>query len=306
MRLGASTPGLRLMTKHVRVFFAALFAATLSPLAAFGDAAPQPPAPPATARPNVVLLLVDDAALMDFGAYGGEARTPNIDALAARGALFTNYHTSPLCSPSRAMILTGVDNHRTGVATIEEVLPPEQHNKPGYSLHLEPGVVTIAARLKQAGYRTYMTGKRHLGHGAGDLPDGHGFDRSFALDASGADNWEQKPYMPYYQYAPWFEDGKPADLPKDFYSSQFIVDRSGRLWVREAHWQDAIGAGSLTDLPAVPSAWSVFDVRGRWLGDVRMPANFQAFEIGDDYVAGKARTNGVNQVVIYSLGVRGR
>lgn len=88
--------------------------------------------------------------------------------------------------------------------------------------------------------------------------------------------------------------------------SQFIVDRSGRLWVREAHWQDAIGAGSLTDLPAVPSAWSVFDGRGRWLGDVRMPANFQAFEIGDDYVAGKARTNGVNQVVIYSLGVRGR
>ena len=209
------------MAKHTRVFLAALFAATLIAPAALADAAPQP----APARPNVVLLLVDDAALMDFGAYGGEARTPNIDALASRGALFTNYHTSPLCSPSRAMILTGVDNHRTGVATIEEVLPPEQRNKPGYSLHLEPGVVTIAARLKAAGYRTYMTGKWHLGHAAGDLPDGHGFDRSFALDASGADNWEQKPYMPYYQYAPWFEDGKPADLPKDFYSSQFIVDR---------------------------------------------------------------------------------
>ena len=178
-----------------------------------------------TTRPNVVLVLVDDAAMMDFGAYGGEARTPNIDALAAAGALFTSYHTSPLCSPSRAMLLTGIDNHRTGVATIEEVLPPEQRGAPGYSLHLEPGVLTVATRLKRAGYRTYMTGKWHLGHGPGDLPDAHGFDRSFALDASGADNWEQKPYMPYYRTAPWFEDGKPADLPEDFYSSKFLVDR---------------------------------------------------------------------------------
>ena len=93
-------------------------------------------AAPTATKPNVVLIVVDDAALMDFGAYGGEAHTPNIDALAAAGAQFTNYHTSPLCSPSRAMLLTGVDNHRTGVATIEEVLPPELHGKPGYSFHL--------------------------------------------------------------------------------------------------------------------------------------------------------------------------
>ena len=54
-------------------------------------------------KPNIVVLLVDDAALMDFGVYGGEARTPNIDALAGRGALFTQYRSSPLCAPSRAM-----------------------------------------------------------------------------------------------------------------------------------------------------------------------------------------------------------
>ena len=210
-----------MMRQAVRLFLALLVGAFALPAAA--QPAPEPE--PEPARPNIVLLLVDDAAMMDFGAYGGEARTPNIDALAGAGSLFTSYHSSPLCSPSRAMLLTGVDNHRTGVATIEEVLPPEQHNKPGYSLHLEPGVLTIASRLKQAGYRTYMTGKWHLGHGPGDLPDAHGFDRSFALDASGADNWEQKPYMPYYQYAPWFENGKPANLPKDFYSSEFMVDR---------------------------------------------------------------------------------
>lgn len=176
-------------------------------------------------RPNIILILVDDAAFMDFGVYGGEARTPNIDRLASTGAMMTNYHTSPLCSPSRAMLLTGMDSHRTGVSTIEEVLPPELKGKPGYTLHLEPGVLTLADRLKAQGYRTLMSGKWHLGHGAGDLPDHHGFDRSLALDASGADNWAAKPYMPYYDHAPWFEDGKPARLPDSFYSSELLVDR---------------------------------------------------------------------------------
>jgi arylsulfatase A-like enzyme len=179
----------------------------------------------AAARPNFVLVLVDDAAFMDFGIYGGEARTPVIDALARRGVIFSNYHSSPLCAPSRAMLLTGLDNHRTGLATIPEVLPAQHRGQPGYGMSLEPGVVTIADRLQAAGYRTYMTGKWHLGHGEGDLPDAHGFDRSFVLDASGADNWEERPYMPYYRTADWFEDGQPTHLPDEFYSSEFLVDR---------------------------------------------------------------------------------
>lgn len=200
------------------------FAAT-APRAALPGAAPAPVAPSAAAPPNFVVLLADDLALMDLGIYGGEANTPNIDTLAQRGRMFTRYYSSPLCSPSRAMLLTGLDNHRTGVSTIQEVIPAEHIGKTGYSLRFEPGVTTIAERLKARGYRTYMTGKWHLGHGAGDLPGDHGFDRSFILDASGADNWEQKSYMPYYKTAPWFEDGKPASLPKDFYSSRFLVDQ---------------------------------------------------------------------------------
>jgi arylsulfatase A-like enzyme len=194
-----------------------LLAVGVAPSRAADDTAAKPP--------NIVLILVDDAGFSDFSAYGGEARMPNVDALARSGVRFASYHTSPLCSPSRAMLLTGVDNHRTGVATIPEVLPPEHRDKPGYSLRLEPGVITVADRLRAAGYRTYAAGKWHLGHGDGDLPDGHGFDRSFVLDASGADNWEQRPYMPYYATADWFEDGEPATLPEDFYSSKFIVDR---------------------------------------------------------------------------------
>jgi hypothetical protein len=88
--------------------------------------------------------------------------------------------------------------------------------------------------------------------------------------------------------------------------SRFIVDRTGRLWVREAHWQDAIGAGSLSDPPAVTSAWSVFDVRGRWLGDVSMPVGFQPFEIGANYATGTLRSEAGTRVVVYALGARGR
>ncbi|MFN3213759.1 MAG: arylsulfatase [Henriciella sp.] len=179
----------------------------------------------AYARPNFVVILVDDGAFMDFGEYGGEAHTPNINALADQGVRFSNYHTSPLCAPSRAMLLTGLDSHRTGVGTIPEVITPEQKGQPGYELRLLPEVETVAETLKTAGYQTYMTGKWHLGQDQNDLPNRHGFDRSFALDASGADNWEQKPFMPLYEYAPWFEDGEPATLPDDFYSSRFLVDK---------------------------------------------------------------------------------
>lgn len=201
-----------------RIFLFAVLITTAAPAMAADVALP-------ATRPNIVLILADDAGFSDFGAYGGEARTPNIDAIARSGVRFSNYHTSPLCAPSRAMLLTGVDSHRTGVATIPEVLPPEHRDRPGYSMRLEPGVVTVADQLRAAGYRTYMTGKWHLGHGEGDLPNAHGFDRSFVLDASGADNWEQRPYMPYYRTADWFEDGKPTTLPDNFYSSEFIVDR---------------------------------------------------------------------------------
>ena len=84
---------------------------------AYGDNKPQPL--------NIVLILVDDAALMDFGVYGGEASTPNIDTLARQGAMFTQYRTSPLCSPTRAMLVSGLDNHLTGMANRWE-LPEEQ------------------------------------------------------------------------------------------------------------------------------------------------------------------------------------
>lgn len=210
--------------RHLSRILAPFLVSTFLAASAYADVV-LPPEEAAKDRPNIIVVLFDDLALTDLGAYGGEARTPVIDGLASSGAQFTRYYTSPLCSPSRAMLLTGIDNHRNGVATIPEVLPPEHEGRPGYSLHLEPGVATIATRLKAEGYRTYMTGKWHLGDGDGQLPNAHGFDRSFTLDASGADNWEDKAYIPYYAEAPWYEDGKPADLPENFYSSDFITSK---------------------------------------------------------------------------------
>lgn len=176
-------------------------------------------------QPNIVLILADDVALMDFGVYGGEAATPNIDKLANKGTIFTNYHTSPMCAPSRAMLLTGYDSHLTGVPNLPLFLPPEYISKPGYEGILNNKVKTVATRLKENGYRTYMTGKWHLGHTPQTLPSKRGFDRTFILDASGADNYEHKAYLPTQSKPPWYQDGKAINLPADFYSSRTLVDK---------------------------------------------------------------------------------
>jgi arylsulfatase A-like enzyme len=191
-------------------------------LAAFG---PSAAAPVAASRPNIVVIVVDDAGYTDFGAYGSEIATPTIDALAAGGTKFTNFHATPMCAPSRAMLLTGVDSHTAGIGNLPESTPAEHRDSPGYQGRLAGNVVTVASLLKDAGYHTYMAGKWHLGHGAADLPDRRGFDKSYALDATGGDNWEQRPYLPIYTGADWYENGRPATLPKDFHASKFLVDR---------------------------------------------------------------------------------
>lgn len=171
------------------------------------------------------MVVADDVGFSDFGAYGSEIRTPHIDALAANGVRFSNFHVSPMCSPSRAMLLTGVDSHLAGVASLYVATPLRHRGRPGYEGELRTDVVTIASRLRRAGYRTYLSGKWNLGHTPSSLPSARGFDRTFALDATGADNYEMKPYLPIYDGPPpWFADGEPTDLPEDFYSSEHLVD----------------------------------------------------------------------------------
>ena len=177
-------------------------------------------------NPNIVLILVDDSGLMDFGSFGGEASTPNIDQLAKEGMMFTNFHASPVCSPSRAMLMTGTDSHLAGVANLPEMLPSGYENEPGYGGVLNNRVQTIATRLKEVGYNTYIAGKWHLGHDENTLPSARGFDRSFILGASGADNYEAKGYLPMKATAQWYADGKKTDLPDDFYSSKDYINQT--------------------------------------------------------------------------------
>ncbi|MEO0469270.1 MAG: sulfatase-like hydrolase/transferase [Bacteroidota bacterium] len=179
-----------------------------------------------TTKPNIVILLVDDSGLMDFGAYGGEARTPNIDRLAKQGMMFTNMHASPSCAPSRAMLMTGTDSHLAGVANLPEMLPAEYQTKPGYGGVLNDRVQTIASRLKELDYNTYVTGKWHLGHDENTLPTKRGFDRSFILGASGANNYKAQGYLPMKPMAHWYADGKEVGVPDDFYSSKTYIDKT--------------------------------------------------------------------------------
>jgi len=175
-------------------------------------------------RPNVVMILADDLGYTDLGVYGSEILTPNIDRLANQGVMFSNYHTSPTCAPSRAMLLTGVDSHLAGVPNIPEAIPPELSEYENYEGVLSNDVATVASILNDSGYHTYMTGKWHLGKTEETLPYYRGFENTLALADSGADNYEQRPYIAIYDHAHWTKNGEEIQLDEPFYSSELIVD----------------------------------------------------------------------------------
>jgi arylsulfatase/uncharacterized sulfatase len=179
------------------------------------------------ARPNFVVLVADDWGFSDVGSFGGEISTPHIDELARKGMRFSNFHVAASCSPTRSMLLTGVDNHRNGIGNLREAMPREHFGKPGYQGTLNPNVVTIATLLQDAGYRTSITGKWNIGSEPRNLPDQRGFDRSIVQGDTGSDNWEPaKRYLPHTPKVEWFENGKPAVMPTDYYSSQYFVDKT--------------------------------------------------------------------------------
>ena len=177
-------------------------------------------------QPNIVFVLADDLGFTDLAPYGGEIHTPTISRLASAGIRFANYHTAANCAPARAMLMTGVNNHLAGVANIPEMIAPQQRSHPSYQGVLGENVVTVATLLEGAGYHTYMAGKWHLGATPEKRPSRRGFERTVALMDSGADNWEQRPYLPIYEQANWFADGERMTLPEDFYSSEFLIDKT--------------------------------------------------------------------------------
>lgn len=175
-------------------------------------------------RPNILLVVVDDLGFTDLGSFGGEINTPNIDKLALSGLRFTNFYAAATCSPTRTMLLSGTDHHIAGMGAMAESIAQNQKGKPGYEGYLNSRVVSVASLLKDAGYRTYMTGKWHLGLTEERSPAARGFERSFSLSEGGAGHLSDLPIVGP-GHAKYRENGKPAKLPDNFYSTRFYADK---------------------------------------------------------------------------------
>jgi len=176
-------------------------------------------------RPNIILILADDLGWSDIGCYGGEIKTPNIDALANDGLRFTQFYNSARCCPTRASLLTGLYPHQAGVGSMTGDRGPEF---PGYRGTLQSNTVTLAEVLKQAGYKTYMVGKWHLHNHLDVKPTDRGFDEFYGMLGGFNSCWEESPYYtrlpsdrPKRQYTS-AKNGKPGT----FYSTDVFADYS--------------------------------------------------------------------------------
>lgn len=178
---------------------------------------------PAGSRPNIIVVLVDDMGFSDVGAFGSqEIRTPNLDALATEGARFANFHATPVCAPTRAELLTGVDHHLTGIGNFPELIQDNQKGHPGYEGYLVDRVATIAERLRAGGYTTFMSGKWHLGYDPRANPAARGFQHSFALLGGGHNHFGLDPAfqstMPNAGTV-YTADGRRVAVTQPFYST---------------------------------------------------------------------------------------
>ena len=187
---------------------------------------PYPKRPP-EGSPNVVCIVLDDTGFSDFGCYGSEIDTPNFNRLAAEGLLYNNFHTTALCSPTRACLLTGRNHHSVGVRTIADADVGFPHAR----AQITKSAATVAEMLREAGYNTMATGKWHLvppdevsGAGPYDQwPTGRGFERYYGF-LYGATNQ----YYPDLHY-----DNHPVDPPRTpeegYHVTEDIVDMSVRF-----------------------------------------------------------------------------
>ncbi len=180
--------------------------------------------PVSAARPNVIVILVDDMGFSDIGCYGGEIATPNLDALAANGVRFTQFYNTGRCCPTRASLLTGLYPHQAGVGHMTDAKRDAAGNVlPGYQGRLNEHCVTMGQVMQSAGYHTGMVGKWHVGHDAGVRPIDRGFVNSLNAAAGGF----------YYANTPkadlFFNGEKVSSLanspvPADWYSTDLWTD----------------------------------------------------------------------------------
>jgi arylsulfatase A-like enzyme len=177
-------------------------------------------------RPNIVIILGDDLGYSDMGSFGSEIKTPNLDSLAMNGVRFTNFYTHATCSPTRSMLLTGVDTHLNGLGNMAEWIAPNQQGVDGYEGYLNNRVVTLPQLLKDAGYHTYMVGKWHMGKAPDQIPAARGFERDFSLLDGAGSYWDMTNFTAASPKSVFTEDGKYLTrLPKHYYATQTYTDK---------------------------------------------------------------------------------
>ncbi|MHC5003162.1 MAG: arylsulfatase [Planctomycetota bacterium] len=174
------------------------------------------------ARPNILLIVADDLGYADLGCYGGDIATPNIDALAAEGIRLSQFHTAPYCAPTRAMLLSGNNNHVAGMARQSRsgILG---HPYPGYENHLSDRIVPFPRLLREAGYHTSMAGKWHLGLERESSPTAAGFERSISLLDGAGNHWDAVGF--FEGGSTFWADGDYAEWPEGRYSTDLYTDR---------------------------------------------------------------------------------
>ncbi len=180
----------------------------------------------ANEQPNFLVIVADDLGYSDLEAFGGDIPSPSLNALAENGVRYTQFYVSPTCSPTRAMLLSGMDNHRAGLGNMIERTAPNQEGQPGYEGVLNHRVAPLPAILQDAGYHTYMAGKWHLGKEPEQIPAARGFERDFTMLAAAGSYFDKTGYdwnVPDNQFT---EDGVYLDkLPKDFYATRTYTDK---------------------------------------------------------------------------------
>jgi arylsulfatase len=175
-------------------------------------------------RPNILVIVADDLGYADLGSYGGDISTPNIDALAARGVRFSQFHTAPMCAPTRAMLLSGNDNHVAGMGS-QGGGEGAFSGRPGYEGHLSDRVVPFPLLLQDAGYETYSVGKWHLGTRPQDSPTAVGFDRSFQMLQGAGDHFSDIALEEADSVSTYWDDGEYGSWPEGGYSTEVYTDR---------------------------------------------------------------------------------
>ncbi len=231
------------MTVHVMTPLRVLSALMLSCVTACGSGGRPSGDASSEQRPNILLIVADDMGYTDLGAWGSEIRTPNLDALALGGVRFANFHTAPICAPTRAMLMSGTTNHQAGVGSmhikraydIGRELGPELlgYGQPGYESHLSARVAALPELMQDAGYQTYMTGKWDLGRALDEthMPAGRGFESSFILTTGSANhlgtpNRDASGIVKRVDPNPYRSNGTVVtELPEDFFSTQVFTDK---------------------------------------------------------------------------------